>query len=158
MGVGKSAVASLVADALGWGLFDTDERAESIAGRSIEDCFRSGDEAVFRDAEARAVREAATRDSIVIALGGGAVLREDSLALLLRQTLLVYLHVPWTELRAWLPELAATRPLLKDRTMTEIHQLYRSRLGTYQRAHLQVRVRRTSPEDAAGQVLRALGR
>ncbi len=158
MGVGKSSVARLVAAELGWDFVDTDEEAQSIAGRTILECFQSGDEAVFRDAEARAVRQAAARRSVVIALGGGAVLRDDSLALLLEKTRLVYLHVPWAVLRGWLPEMAATRPLLQGRTVVEIHRLYRSRLSTYRRAHLQVSVRRTSPEDAAGRVLRALSR
>jgi len=158
MGVGKSSVGRLVAAQLGRPFIDTDEEAQSIAGRSIVDCFQSGDEAVFRQAEARAVRQAVATDAAVIALGGGAVLREDSLRLLLEETLLVYLHVPWSELREWLPEIAGTRPLLQDRTISEIHELYRSRVSTYERAHLRVWVRRTSPEEAARRVLRALPR
>ena len=156
MGVGKSSVGRLVAAELGRPFIDTDEEAQSIAGRSIVDCFQSGDEAVFREAEARAVRRAVATDAAVIALGGGAVLRDDSLRLLLQETLLVYLHVPWTELREWFPEIAETRPLLRGRTPGEIHELYRSRVSTYRRAHLQVRVRRTSPQEAARRVLRAL--
>ena len=158
MGVGKSSVGRLVAAALGRPFIDTDEEAQSIAGRSIVDCFQSGDEAVFREAEARAVRQAVATDAAVIALGGGAVLRNDSLSLLLDETLLVYLHVPWSELREWLPEIAGTRPLLQGRTVGEIHQLYRSRVSTYRRAHLRVWVRRTSSEEAARRVLRALPR
>jgi len=156
MGVGKSSVGRLVAAELGRCFVDTDEEAQAIAGRSIVDCFQSGDEAVFREAEAIAVRQAVAIGATVIALGGGAVLRDDSLTLLLDKTLLVYLHVPWSELEKWLPEMAATRPLLQGKTMPEIRQLYLSRLNTYRRAHLQVNVRRTSAEDAAGRVLRAL--
>jgi len=156
MGVGKSSVGRLVAAELGRCFVDTDEEAQSIAGRSIVDCFESGDEAVFREAEAVAVRRAAAAGSAVIALGGGAVLRDDSLALLLEKTLLVYLHVPWSELREWLPEMAATRPLLQGKTISEMHRLYLSRLSTYRQAHLQVRVHRTTAIDAARRVLRAL--
>lgn len=156
MGVGKSSVGRLVAAELGRCFVDTDEEAQSIAGRSIVDCFQSGAEAVFREAEATAVRHAVATGAAVIALGGGAVLRKDSLTLLLDKTLLVYLHVPWSELQDWLPQMAATRPLLQGKTMPEIHQLYLSRLSTYRRAHLQVWVRRTSAEDAARRVLRAL--
>ena len=156
MGVGKSSVGRLVAAALGRCFVDTDEEAQSIAGRSIVDCFQSGDEAVFREAEAIAVRQAVATGAAVIALGGGAVLRADSLTLLLDKTLLVYLHVPWSELEKWLPEMAATRPLLQGKTMPQIHQLYLARLSIYRQAHLQVRVRHTSAEDAARRVLRAL--
>lgn len=158
MGVGKSSVGRLVAAELGRPFVDTDDVAQSITGRSILDCFQSGDEAVFREAEARAVRQAVATGAAVIALGGGAVLRDESLELLLKKALLVYLHVPWSELRAWLPEMAESRPLLQGRTLGEIHQLYRSRVSTYQLAHLRVWVRRTSPEEAARRVLRALQR
>jgi len=156
MGVGKSSVGRLVAAELGRCFVDTDEEAQSIVGRSIVDCFQSGDEAVFREAEAMAVQQAVATGAGVIALGGGAVLRDDSLTLLLDKTLLVYLHVPWSELRDWLPQMAATRPLLQGKTIPEIHRLYLSRLSTYRRAHLQVWVRRTSAAEAARRVLRAL--
>jgi shikimate kinase len=158
MGVGKSSVGRLVAAQLGRPFIDTDDVAQSITGRSILDCFQSGDEAVFREAEARAVRQAVASGAAVIALGGGAVQRDDSLELLLEKALLVYLHVPWSELREWLPEMAESRPLLQGRTIGEMHQLYRSRVSTYRRAHLRVWVRRTSPEEAARRVLRALQR
>src|SRR5215472_16313608 len=87
MGVGKSSVGRLVAAQLGRPFIDTDEVAQSITGRSILDCFQSGDEAVFREAEARAVRQAVASGAAVIALGGGAVLRYDSLELLLEKAL-----------------------------------------------------------------------
>src|SRR5215467_14400152 len=62
MGVGKSSVGRLVAAELGRPFVDTDDVAQSITGRSILDCFQSGDEAVFREAEARAApREGAAR-------------------------------------------------------------------------------------------------
>jgi shikimate kinase len=156
MGVGKSTVGRLLAAELGRRFVDTDPEAEAIAGRSIEECFRSGDEATFREVEALAVREALNGDASVIALGGGAMLREDTRALLLQRAVVVFLHVPWKELREWLPDMVATRPLLQDRSEDEVHQLYRSRLAIYRQAHLRVTVPRTSAEDATRRVLRAL--
>jgi shikimate kinase len=156
MGVGKSTVGRLLAAELGRRFVDTDPVAEAIAGRSIEECFRSGDEASFREVEALAVRQALDGDASVIALGGGAMLREDTRALLLQRAVVVFLHVPWNELREWLPDMVATRPLLQGRSEEEVHRLYRSRLAVYRQAHLQVNIPRTSAEDAARCVLRAL--
>lgn len=158
MGVGKSSVGRLLAGELGCSFVDTDQLAEEIAGRSILDCFRAGDEGAFREAEAAAVRRALAQGAGVVALGGGALMREDTLRLLLERALLVHLHVPWTRLQGFISEHAATRPLLQGRSLASIRELYRSRLPAYRQAHLRVVVPRTSPEDAAARVLRALRR
>lgn len=156
MGVGKSSVGRLLAAELGRRFVDTDEEAAVIAGRSIDDCFRSGDEAVFREAEAQAVRAALSGQAAVVALGGGAVLRDDVRGLLLERALLVFLEVPWDQMQAYLPELVATRPLLRGRSLDEVCRLYESRLDAYRQAHVHVVVARTSPADAARRVLEAL--
>jgi len=156
MGVGKTSVGRLLAAELGRPFVDTDPAAEAIAGRSIDECFRAGDEAGFREAEARAVREALDGDLSVIALGGGAMLRDDTRALLLARALVVFLHVPWSEMREWLPGMVSTRPLLQGRTPAEVRRLYRARLDIYQQAHVRVTVPRTGADDAAHSVLRAL--
>jgi shikimate kinase len=156
MGAGKSSLGRLVAAELGRRFVDTDEEAERIAGRSIADCFLAGDEAGFRRAEAEAVRRAAEQEETVIALGGGALLREETRDLLLSRTLLIHLHVPWSQLRPRIPELMAARPLLQGSSLAGIHRLYRSRLDVYRRAPVQVTVPRTTPEDGAARVLRVL--
>ncbi len=156
MGVGKTSVGRLLAAELGRPFVDTDPEAEAIAGRSIDECFQAGDEAAFRDAEARAVRDALDGDAAVIALGGGAMLREDTRALLLARAVVVFLHVPWRQMEEWLPEMVATRPLLRGRTLAEVERLYRSRLDIYEQAHVRVSVPRTGAEDGARSVLRAL--
>jgi shikimate kinase len=74
-GVGKSAVAKLLALRLGWDWVDADVEIELRAGKSIAAIFADDGEAAFRDLES-VVEELAGRERIVIALGGGAVLRE----------------------------------------------------------------------------------
>jgi len=69
----------------------------------------------------------------------------------------VHLAVPWEHVRAELPTLMATRPLLQGRSELEIHQLFLRRERNYARAHLRVDVQRGGIESAAAQVLRAVG-
>jgi len=156
MGVGKSTVGRLLASELSRPFIDTDELVERTLGRSIVECFQAGDEVVFRDAEAAAVRRALRGRPSVIALGGGATMRDDTRALLLEKALLVHLHVPWDEVQDWISEYAATRPLLKGKSVREIHELYLSRLAVYEQAHLQVIVPRPSADDAVQRILSAL--
>jgi shikimate kinase len=158
MGVGKTTVGRLLAARLERDFVDTDDEVERTAGRSIVECFQSGDEALFRDLEARAVRDAvAARPPRVVALGGGALLREDTRELLLADALLVFLHVPWAELLPYVPHMMETRPLLQGRSVEDIHALYCRRLDVYRQAHLTVTVSRTDPEAALATVLAALG-
>ena len=157
MGVGKSTMGRLLATELSRSFVDTDEVAQLRIGRSIVECFQAGDEAIFREAEAEAVREALTGPPSVIALGGGATLREDTRALLLAKALLVYLHVTWDEVEQWISDYAATRPLLQGKSVPEIRELYLSRLAVYRQAHIQVTVPRTGPEDAVQSILEVVG-
>jgi shikimate kinase len=156
MGVGKSTIGRLLSSELSRPFIDTDEMVELTLGRSIVECFQAGDEAIFRDAEAAAVRNALRGRPSVIALGGGATMRDDTRALLLEKAVLVHLHVPWDEVREWISEYAATRPLLQGKSIQEIHELYLSRLAVYQQAHIEVTVPRSDPEDAARSILERL--
>jgi 3-dehydroquinate synthase len=81
-GSGKSAIAALVAERLGWRAVDTDSLVEQAAGRPIADIFAREDETRFRELEADAVRQACARPNAVVSAGGGATLRPDSRRLL----------------------------------------------------------------------------
>ena len=70
--------------------------------------------------------------------------------------MLVHLHVPWKDLRARVPSLIATRPLMRGRTLDEIHQLYEDRQATYGSAALRINIGRRSPSEAAAEILRAV--
>ena len=75
-GAGKSTVGRAVAEDLGVGFVDTDALVEARAGKAISDIFIQDGEDAFRDLEEEAVADALTTQSGVVALGGGAVLRD----------------------------------------------------------------------------------
>jgi shikimate kinase len=77
-GSGKTTVARLLAEGLGWSWCDADEELERLAGRSIRDVFREEGEAGFREREAAMLWELCLRKHCVIATGGGVVLRPDN--------------------------------------------------------------------------------
>lgn len=79
-GSGKSAVAPELASRIGYDWIDTDDEIERRAGKTIAAIFAQGGEAAFRDMELRVVAELANSRRTVIALGGGAVLREENRA------------------------------------------------------------------------------
>ena len=78
-GTGKSSVARELAARLGYDWTDADDIVEQEAGKTIAEIFADEGERSFRDMEAqcRRARSAASGMSVV-ALGGGAVLREEN--------------------------------------------------------------------------------
>ncbi len=77
-GTGKSTVAQHLAARLAWPWFDADAEIEARAGKSIARIFAEDGEPAFRDLESDVVRELAARDSCILALGGGAVVRSEN--------------------------------------------------------------------------------
>src|SRR5687767_5496661 len=77
-GTGKSTVARLLALRLGCEWIDADVEIELRAGKSIAAIFADDGEPVFRDLESEVVADLARRPNAVVALGGGAVLREEN--------------------------------------------------------------------------------
>ncbi len=77
-GTGKSTVARLLALRLGYDWVDADVEIELRAGKSIAAIFADDGETAFRDLETAVVAALAGRERTVIALGGGAALREEN--------------------------------------------------------------------------------
>jgi shikimate kinase len=81
-GTGKTTVGTLLAARLGCDFADADAELERRLGVSIAELFAAGREPYFRDEEQRTIQELTTRTGLVLATGGGAVLREASRAAL----------------------------------------------------------------------------
>ena len=77
MGCGKSTVGRLLAARCGMTFVDTDAYLEEQLGQSISSLFATEGEAVFRAHETAVCRTLGAQDGLVLATGGGAVLRDD---------------------------------------------------------------------------------
>ena len=70
--VGKTTLAKLLAERLGWDWIDADVEIERRAGKSIARIFAEEGEPAFRDLEAKVIADLCRRDRLVLAAGGGA--------------------------------------------------------------------------------------
>ena len=77
-GSGKSTVARLLAERLGRRWLDADAELEARLGRSIREVFAAEGEEGFRRHESDVLADLCRRADVVIAAGGGVVLREDN--------------------------------------------------------------------------------
>ncbi|MBQ8415518.1 MAG: shikimate dehydrogenase [Clostridia bacterium] len=92
---GKSTVGRQIAKRLGREFFDLDEEIVREAGCSIPEIFERDGESAFRDLEAFVLRERlAQKNGIVLATGGGAILRDENVDQLRRNGRLYFLDRP----------------------------------------------------------------
>lgn len=94
MGSGKTTCGKTLARRLGRDLLDTDAMIVEQAGKSIPEIFAQDGEPAFRDWETKICRQLAGREDLVIATGGGLVLRPENVALLKEAGVVVFLNRP----------------------------------------------------------------
>lgn len=160
MGSGKTTVGRILAERWGVPVRDTDEDIESAQGREIREIFVDEGEAGFRALERAAVAAALAEHDGVLSLGGGAVLAEDTRALLAGHTV-VFLKVGLSDAvkRVGLGE---TRPLLSQAVgglRVRIKTLLDERTPVYEQVatHVVATDGRT-PDEVADEIVGALGR
>lgn len=115
-GTGKTEVARLIAERLGWQAVDSDDTIVEAAGKPIPAIFRDDGETHFRTLEHTALGELCSQTKIVIAAGGGAVLSAENRQLMADGSFIVCLEArPETILARLRPQLDSdpvARPLL----------------------------------------------
>ena len=87
---GKSTIGKLVAKKLNRSFIDTDEYIEKITGKSPSKIINEQGILEFRRIESEAIKEVSKLSGYVIALGGGAVLKEENVHALKRNGYLIY--------------------------------------------------------------------
>lgn len=92
MGAGKTSVGRLLAQHLHLRFVDADQAIEARTGVRIPVIFEIEGEEGFRGREAAVIDELTREDGIVLATGGGAVLRADNRAALRQRGTVVYLR------------------------------------------------------------------
>jgi shikimate kinase len=112
MGSGKTTIGQRVAKRLGLEFFDCDHELEAQTGASVSLIFDVEGEAGFRERETRMLDQLTRRKGVLVATGGGVVLRKKNREMLRRSGLVVYLS---TSVAQQLRRLNRdrTRPLLQ---------------------------------------------
>jgi shikimate kinase len=153
MGCGKSTVGRALADELGWSFFDLDDEIESGAGSTVSEIFDSQGEEMFRAMEASAlakrVRTVQSGQPQVIALGGGALMNDKNLELVLNHGVVVWLDAPF-ELIEKRVAAESHRPLARD--PEKLRELFEIRCPRYALADYRVE----APEEEAMATVRRI--
>jgi shikimate kinase len=133
-GAGKSTVARLLAETLGWPCVDMDQLLESRSGLSIREIFAAEGEAGFRLREAALLEEISRLGRHVVATGGGVVLSSSNRRLLRGSGRAVWLtadsRTSWQRLQGD-PATPDRRPNLTVGGPEEIEELLKTREPYY---------------------------
>ena len=156
-GCGKSTVGRHLARQLELQFLDSDSEIERQIGMPIREFFDRHGEAAFRDVEQDIIDRLTARNDILLATGGGAVLRPSNREALHSRTHVFYLRATAEELHRRLRH-DTQRPLLQvDDPLKRLRELFRDRDPLYRRtAHFVVESARPSVPALLNMVLMQL--
>ena len=122
-GSGKSTIGKMLSEKLGVRFVDTDEMFTQKYGITPAECITNDGEVRFRDMESEVVKEVSGESGIVIATGGGAVIREKNRDALKGNGFIVFLNKDPKTLSTEKRPLSQTEGVMK---------LYNERMPIYQ--------------------------
>jgi shikimate kinase len=146
MTVGKSTVGKKIANKLGFDFVDLDLIIEEELKFSIREIFEKKGEAFFRATESKTLIETKKYNNTVISCGGGTPCFNNNIDWMLKNGIVVYLHLPIAILLSRLWRHKANRPLISNMTKEQMETFVINQLTErafyYEKAHYQFDIMR----------------
>jgi shikimate kinase len=148
-------VGRIVAERMGRKFVDLDEEIVKESGMSINVIFEKYGEPRFRDLESEKIKEFSLKEDLVIATGGGALIREENVERLRKRSVLICLTASPREILKRVGR-QTHRPLLNvEDKVGEIERRLEERRKIYDLAHISIDTDKGGKEQIAGEVLEA---
>ncbi len=157
-GSGKTTVGNLLAQSLNLPFIDIDTEIESAVGMTISQLIAERGEPAFRDIEAAALGQVCAADSAVVALGGGALLREDNRFRAESAGEVIFLSADVSTLVERLSQDTPKRPLLAGDLSSKLSDLVERRKEHYESFKFRVTTIGKTSEAVSWEIQRKLGR
>lgn len=128
MGSGKSTFGKYLAQKLETQFCDTDDYIEDCQKQTIPQIFDEYGEEYFRRLEYNAICELATKDNIILALGGGLPVNDKNKEVL-KKCFVLYIDCTFEE--CYQRIINSDRPIVKQKSKEALYALYKDRLKHY---------------------------
>ena len=153
MGAGKTATGRALAALLGWDFVDLDDELERSATKPIPAIFAEDGEERFRDLESQELARVLRRDRIVVATGGGVLLRSNNRRRLSGR-MVINLDASPAECVRRLRHSETERPLLAgDDPEAAAERIYGSRRSLYESVERRVDTEGKGPDAVAREII-----
>lgn len=156
-GSGKSTVGKVLAHSLNLPFVDLDAEIENAIAKSISQYMTERGETAFRDAESDALQRVVGSEEKVIALGGGALLRDRNRVFAESTGQVVFLETGLSTLVERLVQGENRRPLLEGELESKLSAILEKRNEHCASFHLRVDAKHI-PEQVSWDIKRLLGR
>ncbi|WP_338449243.1 shikimate kinase [Niallia oryzisoli] len=156
MGVGKTTIGKLVAKKLYRDFIDVDEEIEKEFGMPPRAIFEKYGEKTFREREQSLSISLSQSPLKVISLGGGAFLNEEIRKACLENCLVFFLDLSWDSWKERISIIIDSRPVLQNKSLDEIEELFYSRQKAYELHNSKVKTDHLNEEEAADYIIDSL--
>ena len=163
-GTGKSSVAKLIANALGWNFIDMDEEIESEYGQSISEIFQTKGEKWFRNEESKLLNNISVKSKCIISTGGGVPVKEQNMNLMLNTGYVICLDASVDNIVARLSILSDSnnksnvRPKITNLSLEDISNFKSERANIYSRANFTINTNELTVEQVTNELLKSIGK
>jgi shikimate kinase len=154
-GTGKSTIAQLLSEQLGWPVCNMDREIVAEAGCSIPEIVGKHGWEFFRDLESRVVGRCAHQDKAIIDAGGGVIVRERNMELLRKNGVIVWLKADPATIISRIREDTQRPSLSGDKSfLEEIEEVLTERTPKYRSAaEVEIETSDQSPETIAKTII-----
>lgn len=157
MGVGKTTIGKLVAKKLYRDFIDVDNELEKMNQMTVSDIFNTLGEKQFRKMEKDFIVDTCTNSRLkIISLGGGAYLQEEVRRVCLSKCIVFFLDLSWDSWKSRLPLIIDSRPVLKNKTLAQIEELFIKRKDAYSIHNSRVSTNDMDAERTADQIVESI--
>lgn len=150
MGCGKSTLGAYAAQQTSYKFVDMDNLIEGKTSMTISEMFEKYGEEYFRDRESEMAKELSAESGLIIATGGGVVLREENVRALSSTGIIVFLDRPLENILSDVD--VADRPLLAEGP-EKLRKIYKDRYEIYTGCAHKVIINNSTMDAAARQLM-----
>jgi shikimate kinase len=157
MGVGKTSVGERIAKRLYRDFIDMDHEIEKKYGMKVPDIFSKFGEAKFREMEREVTIDYITTKRLkIISLGGGAYTQPEIREACLNYCIVITLDLSWESWKDRLNLIIDSRPVLHNKSLDEIEDLYLKRQRIYKQNSFQVNTDHLNEAEVAEEIVNLL--